>query len=63
MTTAVTFTRVYPQCDGLEHQASPQRIKNVIASMNASQDSDWPFKVRVRMSDGSVVMISPRKRK
>lgn len=44
-----------------EGEATPDRIRNVIASMNQSQDSTAPFKVRLRMDDGSVVVVSPKK--
>jgi len=63
MPEVATFTRVYPHGDGLEHQATPQFVANVIQSMTESQDSTIPFKVRLRMTDGSVVLLSPKRRR
>jgi hypothetical protein len=58
-----TFTRVYrDHGDGQEYPATPERIRNVIASMHAAAVSTVPFKVRLRLDDGSVVVLKPKGR-
>jgi len=61
MAEPVTFCRIYAHGDGLEHAATPEFVANVIRSMNESRASAVPFKVRLRMSDGSAVILSPKR--
>lgn len=63
MPDVASFTRIYPHGEGLEYQATPGFVTNVIRSMNESVASAVPFKVRFRMTDGSVVILSPKRRR
>lgn len=57
----VTFTRIYPMGAGIEYEATPDRVRTVIASMNEHRDSSAPFKVRLRFDDGAVVTVCPKR--
>lgn len=60
----VTFQRIYREHGpGLEHPATPERVRNVIASMNQAQGGSAPFKVRLRFADGSIATVSPKRTK
>lgn len=61
MAEIASFCRLYPFAAGLEHPATPERVRNVIASMNASRDSEAPFRVRLRYDDGAVVTVAPKR--
>ena len=63
MADVATFTRVYPNGDGLEHEATPEAVTNVLRSMHAAQDSTVPFYVRLRHVDGTVTVAKPKRRK
>jgi len=57
-----TFQRLYlHHGPGPEHAATPQFVENVIRSMNEAASSDAPFKVRLRMDDGSAVVLKPKR--
>jgi len=60
---AVTFQRIYREHGpGLEYPASPEALRRVFASMNQAHASNQaPFRVRLRLADGSTVTVSPKK--
>jgi hypothetical protein len=60
MAEIASWSRIYPNGIGPEYEATPDRLHRVIASMNLSRDSAVPFKVQLRMADGSVVVVSPK---
>jgi hypothetical protein len=56
----ITFQRLYADTVGPEHTATPDYLANVVRSMNACHGLN-PFRVRVRFSDGSVVVVKPKR--
>jgi hypothetical protein len=63
MASPVTFTRIYTHGSGPEHPATPQFVSNVLHSMNEAASGDVPFKVLLRMDDGSTVLAKPKGRR
>lgn len=63
MVEVVTFQRLYADSWGIEYPAKPEYVANVIRSMNEHADGWDPFRVRLRMSDGSVVTVSPKRKR
>lgn len=56
------FQRLYRDSGpGIEHPVSPGAVERVISSMNEAGDLN-PFKVRLRFGDGTVVVVSPKRR-
>lgn len=56
-----TFCRLYEDHQGPELRATPQFVRNVLASMNAAARDDInPFRVLLRMTDGSLVVCKPK---
>lgn len=60
MPSPQTFQRLYRDHAGLEHHATDTAIINVTNSMRESVGGVNPFKVRVRMDDGSSVILRPK---
>ena len=63
MAQPVTFQRIYPHALGIEYEANAERVATVLRSMQESRDSEVPFKVRVRLDDGSVLVFRPKARR
>lgn len=55
-----TFQRLYPHAAGEEYAATPTSVENVLRSMAVSKDGPVPFRVRLRMEDGSMVTVAPK---
>jgi hypothetical protein len=63
MAAPVTFCRIYrDHGPGIEHAADPASVDAVLRSMNAAGDLN-PFKVRIRLDDGSTVVCGPKLRR
>ena len=60
MSQVATFQRLYLHGAGPEHAATPQFVANVLRSMNEAAGGDVPFKVLLRMEDGSTVLAKPK---
>lgn len=60
MAQIATFQRLYQHAAGEEHPASEKSVNAVLRSMAGSLTSPAPFKVRLRMDDGSVVTVAPK---
>lgn len=60
MAEPITFQRIYPHALGIEYEADAARVATVLRSMQESRDSEVPFKVRLRMDDGSAVVLRPK---
>jgi hypothetical protein len=60
MAQPATFQRIYRDNAGLEHPATAQSVEAVLRSMRESVDGILPFKVRLRMDDGSAVVVKPK---
>lgn len=60
MAQPVSFQRLYPHGPGIEYPADAQKVATVLRSMQESRDSEVPFKVRLRMDDGSAVVLRPK---
>ena len=58
--SAVSFQRLYLERAGLEHEASPRKVEAVLRSMTESLGGPNPFRVRLRMEDGSAVVVKPK---
>lgn len=61
MSAVATFTRLYAHGAGPEHAATPAFVSNVLRSMNEAAGGDLPFKVLLRMDDGSTVVAKPKR--
>ena len=60
MAQPLTFQRIYPHALGIEYPADAKRVATVLRSMQEHRDSTVPFKVRVRLDDGSAVVFRPK---
>lgn len=57
-----TFQRLYlHHGPGPEHVATPEYVANVLRTMHEAASSDAPFKVRLRLEDGSAVVLKPKR--
>jgi hypothetical protein len=60
MTDVATFTRLYAHGEGLEYPATPDTVRTVVAAMNEAVNDAVPFKVRLRLTDGTVLIVRPK---
>lgn len=60
MASPVSWQRLYPETAGLEHPATAKSVDAVLRSMRESVGGVLPFRVRLRMDDGSAVIVKPR---
>jgi hypothetical protein len=61
MPAPVTFQRLYRLEAGIEHPATERRVEAVLRSMVEHQDGEAPFKVLIRMDDGSSTTFAPKR--
>jgi hypothetical protein len=60
MSAPATFQRLYRTGADIEHPATPVTVANVLNAMRGSVASEAPFRVLLRMDDGSMVRCSPK---
>lgn len=56
-----SFQRIYRDASGLEYPADLAVVAVVLKSMADHAGGPDPFKVRLRMADGSSVVVKPKR--
>lgn len=62
MTQPIAFQRIYSDFIGPEYRADETVARTAIAAMNDAAAGPDPFKVRIRMDDGSLLLAKARRR-